>query len=160
MELINIYTDGSSIGTPGRGGYGLILEYKGKTKEFSEGFKLTTNNRMELLSVIIGLEKITKSGIPIIVYSDSKYVVDAVNKRWVFDWEKKGFNKKKNIDLWKRFLKIYKKYNVQFKWIKGHSGHAQNERCDALAVSASSMSNLKEDKGYEKNQSNQNNLFN
>ena len=160
MELINLYTDGSSIGNPGRGGYGLILEYKGKTKEFSEGFRLTTNNRMELLSVIIGLEKINRSGIPIIVHSDSKYVVDAVNKGWVFAWEKKNFNKKKNIDLWKRFLKIYKKHNIQFKWIKGHSGHVQNERCDALAVSASSTLNLREDIGYEKNESQQNNLFN
>jgi len=159
MELINIYTDGSSIGNPGRGGYGLILEYKGTTKEFSEGFRLTTNNRMELLSVIIGLEKIKKTGIPIIVHSDSKYVVDAVEKKWLFSWEKKNFGKKKNPDLWIRFLKIFRKHQVRFVWVKGHSNIKENERCDQLAVEAAESSSLKKDVWYENNVANNNELF-
>ena len=149
MEIINIYTDGAAKGNPGPGGYGVILEYKKIQKELSEGFKLTTNNRMELLAVIIGLECIKETGYNIIIYSDSKYVVDAVNKHWVFNWEKTGYKKKKNSDLWKRFLKIYRKHRVIFKWIKGHAGHPQNERCDQLAVQATLNKNLKIDKGYE-----------
>jgi len=149
MEIINIYTDGAAKGNPGPGGYGVILEYNKIQKELSEGFKRTTNNRMELLAVIIGLESIKETGYNIIIYSDSKYVVDAVNKHWVFNWEKTGYKKKKNSDLWKRFLKIYRKHQVIFKWIKGHSGHPENERCDQLAVQAALNKNLKIDKGYE-----------
>jgi ribonuclease HI len=119
-------------------------------KEFYEGFRYTTNNRMELLAVIVGLEKITKPNMKVLVISDSKYVVDAVEKKWVFGWEKKGFKDKKNPDLWMRFLKIYRQHQVDFKWIKGHNNHPQNERCDVLAVMASGLPNLSVDAFYEK----------
>jgi ribonuclease HI len=119
-------------------------------KEFYEGFRYTTNNRMELLAVIVGLEKITKPNLKVLVVSDSKYVVDAVEKKWVFGWEKKGFKDKKNPDLWMRFLKIYRQHQVDFKWIKGHNNHPQNERCDELAVMASGLPNLSVDAFYEK----------
>ena len=149
--MVNIYTDGACRGNPGRGGYGIVMEWVGKPykKEFSQGFVKTTNNRMELLAVIVGLEQIKKDGFKITVFSDSKYVVDAVEKGWVFNWVKKGFKGKKNADLWKRFLKVYKKQQVKFQWIKGHNDHPQNERCDALAVAASHKSELLVDKGYE-----------
>ena len=160
MPKIKIYTDGAARGNPGPGGYGVILEYQGKTKELSEGFRLTTNNRMELLAVIIGLEEIKNSKHEIIIYSDSKYVVDAVNKNWVFNWEKNNYKKKKNPDLWKRFLKIYRQYNVQLKWVKGHAGHIQNERCDYLAVESSNRTNLQVDTSYELTNNSQKNLFN
>ena len=160
MPKIKIYTDGAARGNPGPGGYGVILEYQGKTKELSEGFRLTTNNRMELLAVIVGLEEIKNSKYEIIIYSDSKYVVDAVNKNWVFNWEKNNYKKKKNPDLWKRFLKIYRQYNVQLKWVKGHAGHTQNERCDYLAVESSNRTNLQVDTSYELTNNSQKNLFN
>ena len=111
-------------------------------KEISQGFKLTTNNRMELLAVIIGLESLKKDSETVIIYSDSKYVVDAVEKKWVFGWEKKNFNKKKNPDLWIRFLKIYRQHRVTFKWVKGHSNNTENDRCDLLAVEASEGAKL------------------
>tara|TARA_B100001250_G_scaffold23048_1_gene19371 strand:- start:1010 stop:1492 length:483 start_codon:yes stop_codon:yes gene_type:complete len=149
MGKINIYTDGAARGNPGPGGYGVILEYGEHTKELSEGFRLTTNNRMELLAVIIGVEQIKKPGHEIIIYSDSKYVVDAINKQWVFNWEKIKYKKKKNKDLWKRFLQGYKNHNITMKWLKGHAGHTQNERCDYLAVQASNSRTLKIDKEYE-----------
>ena len=149
MNKINIYTDGSARGNPGPGGYGVLLEYNGYVKEVSEGFKLTTNNRMELLAVIVGLESIKKKNYEICVFSDSKYVVEAINKGWVFNWEKRNFKQKKNPDLWKRFLQIYPNHNVKFIWVKGHSGHVQNERCDELAVIASKAKVLKSDTGYE-----------
>ena len=149
-KRVNIYTDGSSIGNPGPGGYGLIMEWVGKNliKEFSKGFIETTNNRMELLAVIIGLELLKKEGFDVIVFSDSKYVVDAVKKKWLFEWKKNNFKKKKNIDLWKRFLIVYKKHNVKFEWIKGHNNHPQNERCDFLAVEAANSNKLFVDDGY------------
>ena len=149
--MVNIYTDGACRGNPGRGGYGIVMEWVGKPykKEFSQGYVKTTNNRMELLAVIVGLEQIKKDGFKITVYSDSKYVVDSVEKGWVFNWVKKGFKGKKNADLWKRFLKVFKKQHVKFQWIKGHNDHPQNERCDALAVAASHKSELLIDKGYE-----------
>ncbi len=149
---IHIYTDGAAKGNPGNGGYGVVMELVGTNykKEFYEGFRLTTNNRMELLAVIVGLEKITKPGMKVLVVSDSKYVVDAVEKRWVFGWEKTGFKGKKNPDLWMRFLKIYRQHQVDFKWIKGHNNHPQNERCDQLAVMASGLPNLSVDAFYEK----------
>ena len=149
MNRINIYTDGSARGNPGPGGYGVLLEYNGYVKEISDGFKLTTNNRMELLAVIVGLESIKKKNYDICVFSDSKYVVEAINKGWVFNWEKRNFKQKKNPDLWKRFLQIYSDHNVKFIWVKGHSGHVQNERCDELAVIASKAKLLKSDTGYE-----------
>ena len=148
MGKINIYTDGAARGNPGPGGYGVILEYGEHTKKLSDGFRLTTNNRMELLAVIIGVEQIQKSGHEIIIYSDSKYVVDAINKKWVFNWEKIKYKKKKNKDLWKRFLQAYKNHNIKMKWLKGRAGHIQNERCDYLAVQASNSPTLKIDKEY------------
>ncbi|GGD21356.1 ribonuclease HI [Flavobacterium orientale] len=149
---IHIYTDGAAKGNPGPGGYGVVMELVGTPyqKEFYEGFRHTTNNRMELLAVIVGLEKIKKPNTTVLVTSDSKYVVDAVEKRWVFQWEKKGYAGKKNPDLWMRFLKIYRKHKVDFKWVKGHNSHPQNERCDALAVMASQQEKLSVDAFYEK----------
>ena len=149
---VHIYTDGAAKGNPGNGGHGAVMELVGTSyqKEFYEGFRYTTNNRMELLAVIVGLEKITKPNMQVLVVSDSKYVVDSVEKKWVFGWEKKGFKDKKNPDLWMRFLKIYRQHQVDFKWIKGHNNHPQNERCDELAVMASGLPNLSVDAFYEK----------
>jgi ribonuclease HI len=146
---IELYTDGSSRGNPGPGGYGLILRAGPHYKEMSQGFRLTTNNRMELMSVIVGLESLKNEGSQVIVFSDSKYVIDSITKGWVFGWVKKGFAGKKNKDLWKRFLKIYPKHQVKFQWVKGHNDHPQNERCDALAVAAATGGNLQVDLGYE-----------
>ena len=157
MSVI-IYTDGAAKGNPGNGGFGIVLISGKHRKEISEGFRLTTNNRMELLAVIIGLESLKSNKESVTVYSDSKYVVDAVNKKWVFGWEKKNFNKKKNPDLWIRFLKVFKKHNVIFIWIKGHSENIENERCDYLAVSAAEESSLKVDSWYE-NSKKDNTLF-
>jgi len=157
MSVI-IYTDGAAKGNPGNGGFGVVLISGKHRKEISEGFRLTTNNRMELLAVIIGLESLKSNKESVTVYSDSKYVVDAVNKKWVFGWEKKNFNKKKNPDLWIRFLKVFKKHNVIFIWIKGHSENIENERCDYLAVSAAEKSSLKVDSWYE-NSKKDNTLF-
>lgn len=148
--MISLYTDGAAKGNPGRGGFGTVLLYKGLRKEISEGFRCTTNNRMELLAVIIGLEALKNPNTNVMVYSDSKYVVDSVEKGWVFNWAKKGFKDKKNIDLWKRFLEIYKVHNVKFKWIKGHAGIPENERCDELAVAAAEKRDLLIDIEYEK----------
>ena len=151
---IQIYTDGSSIGNPGPGGYGIIMEWKGKdyVKEFSKGFRLTTNNRMELLAVIIALESLKIQPMEVMVFSDSRYVIDAVQKKWVFNWEKKAFKNKKNSDLWKRYLDIHRKHHVSFQWIKGHNAHPQNERCDHLAEKAAKQSPVNVDAFYEKNQ--------
>ena len=155
---INLYTDGSAKGNPGKGGFGIILIAGKYYKEISQGFRHTTNNRMELLAVIVGLEKLSKENSIVQVYSDSKYVVDAVEKKWVFNWEKKNFKGKKNSDLWKRFLIIFRKHKVSFTWIKGHAGHTENEKCDLLAVEASENKNLLVDQGYE-NTINPNSLF-
>lgn len=145
---ITIYTDGAASGNPGPGGYGVVLIYGNHRLEKSEGFRLTTNNRMELLAVITGLEALKKPGSNVVVYTDSKYVSDAVEKGWVFTWESKQFRKKKNSDLWIRFLKIYRLHNVRFVWIKGHSDNKENERCDYLAVNAYKQPDLSEDNGY------------
>ena len=152
QHQVHIYTDGAAKGNPGKGGYGVVMELVGTSykKEFYEGFRLTTNNRMELLAVIVGLEKITKPNMSVLVISDSKYVVDSVEKKWVLSWEKKGFVNRKNADLWKRFLVVYRKHKVDFKWIKGHNNHVQNERCDELAVMASMQKQLSVDSFYEK----------
>ena len=151
MSEIHIYTDGSALGNPGPGGYGIIIEWVGKgyIKEFSRGFKYTTNNRMELWAVIDALEKLKKKPMDVLVISDSKYVIEAVNKKWVFGWQKKNFKGKKNPDLWKRFLKIYPQHNVQFQWVKGHNDHPQNERCDQLAVTAAKEMAIEQDTYYE-----------
>ncbi len=150
---IIIYTDGSSRGNPGPGGYGIVMQKFGTDylKEFSEGFKKTTNNRMELLAVIVALEKIKKEKQHVHIYTDSKYVSESVEKKWVENWEKKQFKNKKNPDLWTRFLKVYRKHKVRFFWVKGHSDNPTNERCDFLAVQASQNKDLKTDDYYEKN---------
>ena len=149
---VHIYTDGAAKGNPGPGGYGVVMELVGSPykKEFYEGFRYTTNNRMELLAVVVGLEKLKNPNTSVLVTSDSKYVVDAVEKGWIFQWEKKGYAGKKNPDLWMRFLKIYRNHKVDFQWIKGHNNHPQNERCDELAVYASNLPNLSVDAFYEK----------
>ena len=148
---VHIYTDGAARGNPGPGGYGIVMEWVGKPykKEFAQGYRHTTNNRMELLAVIVALEQLKFDNIAVMVFTDSKYVADAVEKKWVFGWEKKGFSGKKNPDLWKRFLKIYRKHRVGFQWIKGHNNHPQNERCDALAVAASKKDKLLIDEAFE-----------
>lgn len=148
---VHIYTDGAAKGNPGPAGYGVVMELVGTPhkKEFYEGFRISTNNRMELLAVIVGLEKLKNPNMTVLVVSDSKYVVDAVEKKWVFGWEKKGFKDRKNPDLWKRFLLAYRKHKVDFKWVKGHNNHPQNERCDELAVMASQQKNLSIDVFYE-----------
>ncbi|TDG36507.1 ribonuclease HI [Pedobacter changchengzhani] len=135
--MIEIYTDGAASGNPGPGGFGTILRSGKHEKELSGGFRMTTNNRMELLAVITGLEALKSINNEVMVYSDSKYVVDSVEKKWVFNWVKTGFKDKKNKDLWMRFLAVYKLQKVRFTWIKGHNAHPENERCDRLAVAAS-----------------------
>ena len=134
MAQITIYTDGAAQGNPGRGGYGVVLLSGPYRKELSAGFRLTTNNRMELMAACVALEALKYDGNEVTIYSDSKYVVDAVNQRWVFGWEKKGFAGKKNPDLWMRFLRVYRRHKVTFIWVKGHNGHGYNERCDKLAT--------------------------
>ena len=155
---IHLYTDGSAKGNPGKGGLGIVLISGKHYKEISQGFRHTTNNRMELLAVIVGLETLNKDKSLVEVFSDSKYVVDAVEKKWVFSWEKKNFKGKKNSDLWKRFLIIYRKHKVSFNWVKGHAGQVENEKCDSLAVEASENEQLMIDHGYE-NAINSNSLF-
>lgn len=148
MAEITIYTDGAAQGNPGRGGYGVVLLSGPYRKELSGGYAHTTNNRMELLAVILGLEALKNDGEQVTIYSDSQYVVNAVEKRWVFGWEKKGFKGRKNADLWRRFLCIYRRHKVRMVWIKGHASIPENERCDRLAVAAASLRNLPEDTGY------------
>ena len=149
QHIINIYTDGAARGNPGPGGYGVILEWNKHRKEISEGYRLTTNNRMELLAVIVGLEALKTKNAVITVYSDSRYVVDAINKNWINAWIKRNFKNVKNPDLWKRLIPLLQKYQVKFIWIKGHNNHPENERCDELAVEASKQSDLKTDIEYE-----------
>ena len=146
-DFIKIYTDGSAKGNPGPGGYGIVLKYKGKVKEIAQGYRHTTNNRMELLAVIVALEAIKTTKYPIELYSDSKYVIDSISKGWVFNWEKKSnFGGKKNEDLWRRYLNIHKNFNIKFNWVKGHNGHEENERCDLLATTAALGVGLIKDK--------------
>ena len=150
MAQITVYTDGAARGNPGPGGYGVVMMSNHHRKEIAEGFRNTTNNRMELLAVIVALETAKGTGHEITVYSDSKYVVDSVNKGWVFGWVKKRFKDKKNVDLWQRFLRIYPNNTVKFIWVKGHANIPENERCDELAVAASKKENLPADVGYER----------
>ena len=147
--MISIYTDGAAKGNPGPGGFGTILKFRDKEKELSGGFRMTTNNRMELLAVIVGLEAIKKPGWKVLVISDSKYVVDAVTKGWLAGWVKKDFKGKKNRDLWERYLKVSAPHDVKFQWVKGHAGHPENERCDQLAVLAAESNDLKVDQPFE-----------
>ena len=148
-EPILLYTDGSSRGNPGPGGYGVVLKYGSYRKELSQGFRLTTNNRMELLGVIEGLKAIKKREIPVKIYSDASYVVNAVNNGWLKSWVSKDLSKKKNSDLWGLFLNVSQTFSsLEFIWIKGHAGHPENERCDRLAVEASQRGDIIDDKGY------------
>ena len=147
--LLTIYTDGASRGNPGPGGFGAVLIWGTKEKELSAGYRLTTNNRMELLAVIKALEAITKDHQQIVIFSDSKYVVEAVEKGWVFGWQKKGFAGKKNPDLWQRFLQLYKKHDIRFQWVKGHADNPYNNRCDQLATAAADGKKLLTDTVYE-----------
>ena len=150
MPQITIYTDGSARDNPGPGGYGCVLLSGPYRKELSQGFRRTTNNRMELMGVCAALELLRFDGSDVTIYSDSKYVVDAVTKGWVFGWERKGFADKKNPDLWQRFLRSYRRHNVRFVWVKGHAETVENNRCDELAVAAAlDRAHLAEDTGYE-----------
>jgi len=146
---IELYTDGAAKGNPGRGGYGVLLRFNDAVKEISEGFRMTTNNRMELLAVIVGLESLKTNQYPVHIFSDSKYVIDSISKRWVFNWVKTGFKGKKNKDLWLRYLAIHPKFDLVLHWVKGHAGHPENERCDVLAVTAAEGKILKIDEFYE-----------
>ena len=145
---ITIYTDGSSLGNPGPGGYGTVLMTERHRKELSQGYMLTTNNRMELMAVIAGLEALKIPQSTVTVYSDSQYVVNSLEKKWVFDWEKNNFKNRKNADLWKRFLNAYRLHTVKFVWVRGHNGNMENERCDFLAVAAAQSRQLVEDTGF------------
>ena len=150
MSPIIIYTDGSALGNPGPGGYGAVLLSGHHRKELSQGFRLTTNNRMELMAVCVALETLKFEGSDVVIYSDSKYVVDAVSKGWVFGWVRKGFAGKKNPDLWMRFLRVYNRHNVRFVWVKGHAETVENNRCDCLAVAAANdKAHWLEDTGYD-----------
>jgi ribonuclease HI len=153
MSIIRIYTDGAAKGNPGPGGFGVVMKFKDQFKEFSQGFRLTTNNRMELLAVIHALEQLKSPKYPIELYSDSKYVVDSVSKGWVFGWRTKGFKGKKNVDLWMRYLELHNRYQITFHWVKGHNGHPENERCDQLAVMAAESNELMIDAPFENEQS-------
>ncbi|ADB94834.1 ribonuclease HI [Candidatus Atelocyanobacterium thalassae] len=153
MKKLKIYTDGACSGNPGKGGYGVILVFNKYRKELSGGYRLTTNNRMEIISIIIGLEALTKL-CNVTIYSDSRYVVDTMNKGWASKWQSNNWKRNKqeiakNSDLWKRLLDLCTKHNVQFIWVKGHSGHPENERCDQLAVLASKRMELFIDKVFE-----------
>ncbi|OFY65363.1 MAG: ribonuclease HI [Bacteroidetes bacterium RBG_13_43_22] len=143
-----IYTDGAARGNPGPGGYGVVMISGKHRLELSEGYRLTTNNRMELMAVIAGLEALRIPGSEVVVYTDSKYVADAVEQGWVFQWESKFFKKKKNPDLWVRFLRIYRNHKIRFIWIKGHDNNPENELCDRMAVESSGRKKLLEDTGY------------
>jgi ribonuclease HI len=147
-ELI-IYTDGACRGNPGKGGYGIVLIYGSTIKEVSAGYRLTTNNRMELLAVVTALQMLTREGLDITIYTDSKYVVESVEKKWVWGWLKKNFAGKKNADLWQLFLKQYGKHNIKFVWVKGHASNKYNNRCDQLATAAADSGMLLEDTGYD-----------
>lgn len=147
--MIEIFTDGASSGNPGPGGYGVILRSGKHYKELSQGFRKTTNNRMELLAVIKGLEALKSLNQSVTIYSDSKYVIDAIEKRWVYSWLQKGFKDKKNKDLWLRYLEVSKLHQVKFVWVRGHAGHPENERCDELAVAAAKQKDLLVDSVFE-----------
>jgi len=149
LSQLTIYTDGAARGNPGPGGYGAVLHWGATIKEISQGYRHTTNNRMELMAVIAALELLKRDGLDIVIYSDSAYVVNSVEKKWVFGWEKKGYAGKKNADLWARFLTFYKRHRIRFVWVKGHADNKWNNRCDILATAAADGRNLLEDTGYQ-----------
>lgn len=159
MKKISIFTDGSSRGNPGPGGYGIVLKYKDLEKEISGGFRRTTNNRMELMALIVALESLQTDQYPIEVYSDSKYVIDAITKGWVFTWRTKNFKGKKNKDLWLRYLDLHPKFKLSYNWVKGHAGHPENERCDVLAVEAALTNNKAIDKAFEQSEAEEKKLL-
>ena len=146
---ITLYTDGAASGNPGPGGYGIVLVCGNHRKELSGGFALTTNNRMELMAVIVGLEQIKWENAEVHIWSDSSYVVKAINEGWLEKWKRTGFKGKKNMDLWLRYDAVAKRHRLAFHWLKGHAGHPENERCDALAVQAYHQDNLPQDTGYK-----------
>ena len=149
-----IYTDGASRGNPGPGGYGVILLWGDKRKELSAGYRLTTNNRMELMGVIVALESLTKKNLSLAVFTDSKYIVDSVEKKWLHNWIRTDFKGgKKNKDLWLKYYKLSKEYQIKFQWVKGHGRNAFNNRCDELATTAADGNNLLIDEGYENEES-------
>lgn len=150
--MIEIFTDGAAKGNPGNGGYGIVMRFGSKEKEISQGYRMTTNNRMELLAVIVALENLRTNKHPVHIYSDSKYVVDAITKGWVFGWKQNNFKGKKNVDLWERYLKLHPKFKLDYHWVKGHAGHPENERCDELAVKAAEGNNLLVDEYFEAEQ--------
>jgi ribonuclease HI len=152
-EVVEIYTDGACSGNPGPGGYGIVMMYKGHRKEMAQGYRRTTNNRMELLAVIIALETLKFDACNVIVHSDSQYVVNAIEKGWLKGWIAKNFAKIKNPDLWIRFYKIYQRHNVKLKWVRGHADNVENNRCDELAVAAAKSPGLLVDAGFEQMQS-------
>jgi ribonuclease HI len=152
MTTIEIYTDGSARGNPGPGGYGVVLKFNGAYKELSQGFRLTTNNRMELLAVIVGIRSLKTNKHPVTIYSDSKYVIDSIEKKWLQSWLKTNFKGKKNKDLWLQFIEVSRGFELSFCWVKGHNGHPENERCDVLAVAAATGKNLMIDAEFEQNQ--------
>lgn len=151
QQKVIIYTDGAALGNPGPGGYGVVMLFGDKRKEISEGYKYTTNNRMELLAVIVALEHLKKENLHVTIYSDSQYVVNSIEKKWVFGWVKKGFKDKKNEDLWRRFLPLYAKHEIKMVWVKGHAGLKENERCDELSVIAANSRNKLVDEWYVEN---------
>jgi ribonuclease HI len=155
LPEITIYTDGASLGNPGPGGYAAIVIANGRHKELSDGFRRTTNNRMELIAAIVGL-KYLKSPSQVILYSDSKYLVDGMNQGWARQWRAKGFKKKKNPDLWIQLLDLCERHDVKFKWVEGHAGHPENERCDQLSVQAARRPGLPPDEEYERSEMEQN----
>jgi ribonuclease HI len=146
---ITVYTDGAALGNPGPGGYGAVLMYGNHRKELSAGYRRTTNNRMELLAVIKALEALKKPNLEVHIYTDSRYVQQAVSKGWVFGWEKKSFKDKKNPDLWQQFLPLYRRHRVILHWVKGHAGNPENERCDELATTAAREAPFLVDTVYE-----------
>ncbi|HTN46855.1 MAG TPA: ribonuclease HI [Flavipsychrobacter sp.] len=152
QQQLIIYTDGAARGNPGRGGYGIVLKWGEVHKELSQGFRLTTNNRMELMAVIVALQQLKKDGLDVTIYSDSSYVVDAVEKGWLNSWIKKGFKDKKNPDLWMQYAAVASRHKVRFVWVKGHANNAYNNRCDVLATTAADGPNLLIDEGYERSQ--------
>ncbi len=147
---LHIYTDGSSRGNPGPGGFGIVLLWGEKRKEISQGFRLTTNNRMELMAVIVALQSLSRKNIPLTVYTDSQYVVNSVEKKWLDNWIKTNFKGgKKNKDLWLQFHELSKHFKIKFKWVKGNADNALNNRCDELATAAADGNHLLVDEGYE-----------
>ncbi len=148
MSLLQIYTDGAARGNPGRGGYGVVLLWGGKRKELSQGYKHTTNNRMELMAVIAALRALTREGLEATVYSDSSYVVNAVEKRWLDGWLRTGFKGKKNADLWRQYNELAQRHQIRFQWVKGHASNLLNNRCDALATEAADNGPWLVDEGF------------